>query len=84
MQLTEFLCKQGVFAEPEIFSADELKLYADYKWWIQYGGGVPELQHVALKVLSKKGNASQCERNWSEFDFIWYGAKLGLQSRSWN
>ena len=69
IQLAEYLAKQGAFSEPGIF--DDAKRMADYKWWITYGGGVPELKHVALKVLSKKGNASQCERNWSEFDIIW-------------
>jgi hypothetical protein len=44
---------------------------ADYRWWQLYGGDVPELQYVALHVLSKRGSASSAERNWSEFDFIW-------------
>ena len=33
-------------------------------------GGVLELEHFALQVVSKKGSASGSERNWSEFDFI--------------
>ena len=70
----------NAFSEPGIFvDFDDAKRMADYKWWITYGGGVPELKHVALKVLSKKGNASQCERNWSEFDFIWSKKRYSLK-----
>ena len=50
---------------------DDAKEMADYRWWQLYGADVPELQFVALHVLSKRGSASSAERNWSEFDFIW-------------
>ena len=76
-QLTEYLAHQGAFSEPGIF--DDAKCMADYMWGLMYGGGVPELKHVALKVLSKKGNASQCERNWSLFDFIWSKKRNSLR-----
>ena len=68
-QLTIFLNKEGTFALPEIW--DDAKEMADYRWWQLYGADVPELQFVALHVLSKRGSASSAERNWSEFDFIW-------------
>lgn len=77
-QLTEFLSKQGIFAEPDIFGGDVAAL-PDYKWWMLYGGGVPELQHVALKVLTKRGNASSAERNWSAYDFIWTKKRNALK-----
>ena len=57
---------------------------ADYKWWMMYGGGVPSLQFVSLKVLTKKGNASCCERNWSEFDWIWSKKRNSLKPSSAN
>ena len=64
------MLKDGIFATAGIFSDQTLKEHSDYRWWVVYGGGTPELQYVALKVLSKRGSASSCERNWSEFDFI--------------
>ena len=39
-------------------------------WWLQCGTGAPELQKVALKVLSQPSSSSGCERNWSTFGFI--------------
>ena len=51
---------------------------ADYRWWELYGADAPELQYVALLVLSKRGSASSAERNWSEFDFIWTKKRSSL------
>ena len=45
-----------------------------------YGADVPELQFVALHVLSKRGSASSAERNWSEFDFIWTKKRNSLKA----
>ena len=41
-----------------------------WKWWEQYGAGVPELQAVAVKVLAQCSPACSCERNWSTYGFI--------------
>ena len=41
-----------------------------YRWWMAFGAHVPELQKVAVSVLSQVSSASFCERNWSTFDFI--------------
>jgi len=41
-----------------------------HKWWISFGAQSPELQNVAVKVLSQVTSAGSCERNWSTFDFI--------------
>jgi hypothetical protein len=35
------------------------------KWWQLYCNHLPELQSVAVRVLSQVGAASICERNWS-------------------
>ena len=40
------------------------------RWWISFGSQTPELQNVAVKVLSQVTSAGSCERNWSTFDFI--------------
>ena len=41
-----------------------------HRWWLSFGSHVPELQKVAVRVLSQVSSASVCERNWSTFDFI--------------
>ena len=41
-----------------------------YQWWQQFGGHAPELQWVAVRLLSQVSSACACERNWSTFDFI--------------
>jgi len=38
----------------------------NWKNWSQ----TPELQNIAVKVLSQVTSAGSCERNWSTFDFI--------------
>ena len=35
-----------------------------------YGVAAPELQRVAVRVLSQVVSSSACERNWSHYDFI--------------
>ncbi|XP_028060037.1 uncharacterized protein LOC114263653 [Camellia sinensis] len=40
------------------------------EWWIIHGSCVPELQKIAVKVLSQTTTSSQCERNWSTFSLI--------------
>ena len=39
-------------------------------WWLQNGAHVPELQHVAVIVLSQVVSASSSERNWKEYDYV--------------
>jgi len=43
---------------------------AAYQWWQQFGGHAPELQHIAIRLLSQVSSACACERIWSTFDFI--------------
>ncbi|MCO5603702.1 hypothetical protein L7F22_057853 [Adiantum nelumboides] len=39
-------------------------------WWEKYGGDCPDLQHIALRVLSQDCSSGACERNWSLFAAI--------------
>ncbi|XP_026392735.1 uncharacterized protein LOC113288024 [Papaver somniferum] len=39
-------------------------------WWNSYGYSAPELQRVAVRVLSSTCSATGCERNWSEFEQV--------------
>jgi hypothetical protein len=36
-----------------------------HKWWQLYCNHIPELQSIAIRILSQVGAASICERNWS-------------------
>ena len=39
-------------------------------WWSNYGSETPELQEVAIKVLSQPISSSSAERNWSTYSYI--------------
>lgn len=41
-----------------------------HQWWDMYGKRCPELQGIAMRVLSQPVSACSCERNWSTYDFI--------------
>ncbi|XP_054816627.1 uncharacterized protein LOC129316304 [Prosopis cineraria] len=41
-----------------------------YEWWSFYGSSVPELQNLAMRILSQTSSSSSCERNWSLFERI--------------
>ncbi|XP_071921395.1 uncharacterized protein [Coffea arabica] len=40
------------------------------EWWTCYGSTAPNLQKLAIRVLSQTCSASGCERNWSLFEHI--------------
>ncbi|XP_059068344.1 uncharacterized protein LOC131858887 [Cryptomeria japonica] len=44
-------------------------------WWEDWGGNTPNLQRLALRILSQPCSTSSCEHNWSLFDAI-YTKKL--------
>jgi hypothetical protein len=60
--------KQGVWACSLVQAA--AKTMPAYKWWMQFGGSAPELQHLAIRVLGQVSSACSCERNWSTYDFM--------------
>ncbi|XP_022025478.2 uncharacterized protein LOC110926009 [Helianthus annuus] len=43
---------------------------APAQWWNLYGKEVPNIQQLAMKVLSLTCSSSGCERNWSTFEQI--------------
>ncbi|XVF07160.1 hypothetical protein REPUB_Repub06bG0114600 [Reevesia pubescens] len=49
------------------------------EWWMIYGTCVPELQNLAIKVLSQTTSTSNCERNWSTFSYIHTKARNRLK-----
>ncbi|PSS08269.1 U3 small nucleolar RNA-associated protein [Actinidia chinensis var. chinensis] len=40
------------------------------EWWLCYGSNAPNLQKLAIRVLSQTCSASSYERNWSIFEHI--------------
>ncbi|XP_058767770.1 uncharacterized protein LOC131641485 [Vicia villosa] len=40
------------------------------QWWDTYGTEAPNLQKLAIRILSQTCSASGCERNWSVFEHI--------------
>ncbi|CAN6305466.1 unnamed protein product [Urochloa humidicola] len=40
------------------------------EWWQTYGCSAPNLQRLALRVLSQTCSASGCERSWSYFEHV--------------
>ena len=41
-----------------------------YEWWRMFGGDAPNLQKLAIKLLSQIASSSGCECNWSVFERI--------------
>ncbi|MCL7040442.1 hypothetical protein MKW94_015590 [Papaver nudicaule] len=39
-------------------------------WWKSYGDSAPDLQRVAIRILSATCSATGCERNWSTFEQV--------------
>lgn len=51
--------KQGLFASATAWAA--AKIMPAHAWWLQFGGGVPLLQDVAVKALAQVGT---CVFSW--------------------
>jgi len=39
-------------------------------WWQAYGASVPQLQFLAMRLLSQPASASSAEQSWSEYDYV--------------
>jgi hypothetical protein len=59
---------EGLFADPTAFLV--AKEMPAHTWGSSYGSETPELQSIAIKVLSQVIVALACERNWSTFEFM--------------
>ncbi|XP_040945800.1 uncharacterized protein [Gossypium hirsutum] len=76
-QLLLFRDKHETFGTPQAQRA--WKQMNPAEWWMIYGTCVPELQKLAIKVLSQTTSASNCERNWSTFSYIHTKARNRLK-----
>ena len=55
-----------------------------YLWWDTFGEMFPDLQSVAVDILSKQCSASSCEFNWSAVSSVERKGRLGLHSDTTN
>ncbi|XP_028120013.1 uncharacterized protein LOC114317473 [Camellia sinensis] len=67
-QLLLFRDKQETFGTP--LAQRAWKQSNPAEWWIIHGSCAPELQKIAVKVLSQTTTSSHRERNWSTFSLI--------------
>ena len=67
-QYASYKAKEGLFGSAA--AAADAEAMPAWQWWRMYGAGSPELQKVAMRVLSQVASSSACERCWSVYDFI--------------
>ncbi|KAL8541031.1 hypothetical protein ACS0TY_002355 [Phlomoides rotata] len=63
-----FQDRLGSFGRP--LALDSSKTMQPDEWWKYFGCGAPNLQNLAMKILSQTSCSSGCERNWSVFERI--------------
>jgi hypothetical protein len=63
-----FRAGEGIFGSED--AVEDAPCMPAHQWWETYGGGHPELQKLAMLVLSQVSSACSCERAWSAYDFI--------------
>eukprot|EP00955_Chlamydomonas_euryale_P007617 80757-Chlamydomonas_euryale.AAC.1 len=83
-QLSNFRNQWGCF-KPTLGTETmyaQARVLPAWEWWLTYGGDAPELQKVALRVLSQVASAGACERNWSSYDFIHSRRRNRLKPRT--
>ncbi|XP_073021727.1 uncharacterized protein [Primulina eburnea] len=49
---------------------DSSKSMQPDEWWRVFGCSAPNMQNLAIKILSQTSSSSGCERNWSVFERI--------------
>ncbi|KAF1865895.1 hypothetical protein Lal_00033353 [Lupinus albus] len=54
------------------------------QWWETYECRIPNLQRLAIRVLSQTCSASGCERNWSVFEHIHTNKRNRLEHQKLN
>ena len=67
-QWSRYKQREGTFSlSIKVKAAENLPAW---RWWLLYGSSVPDLQELAVKVLSQVVSSSSCERINSEADHI--------------
>ncbi|KAL8502291.1 hypothetical protein ACS0TY_021429 [Phlomoides rotata] len=65
-KMSVFQDRLGSFGRP--LALDSSKTMQPDEWWKFFGCGAPNLQNLAMKILSQTSSSSRCERNWSVLD----------------
>ena len=81
-QWIQFAGLKGPFNKPDA-KADRADLAQDdpIGWWDMHGDEAPEIQHLAIRLLSQIASSSAAERNWSTYSFIHSIKRNRLTSR---
>ncbi|GBG59284.1 hypothetical protein CBR_g32297 [Chara braunii] len=54
--------------EPD--AVEDADIISPTEWWATYGGDVPKLQAIAIKVMGMWSTTTLAERNWSSMDLV--------------
>ncbi|KAK1293027.1 hypothetical protein QJS10_CPB17g01013 [Acorus calamus] len=81
-QLDYYLQESGPFSWGTIVRARDNTISVN--WWDKYGGEVPELRKVAIKILGLTCSSSGCERNWSAFENLHTKKRNRLKQKKLN
>ncbi|KAH7423824.1 hypothetical protein KP509_12G075800 [Ceratopteris richardii] len=79
-EMNMYKSMEALFARP--IAKDESRMHNDVKWWETFEANIPNLQKLALLMLSQGSCASPCEWNWSTFSLIHTKRRNKLQPRN--
>ncbi|XP_052208388.1 uncharacterized protein LOC127812099 [Diospyros lotus] len=72
VELPKYTRKEGAFGK--VWAAQGCAKnddnYNPVTWWMTYGNQTPNLQRMAIRMLSLTSSSSGCERNWSTFEGV--------------
>ncbi|VFQ77378.1 unnamed protein product [Cuscuta campestris] len=82
VQLQDFKKRQKLFGSPLAQKTFDKLSPAD--WWDSYGDEHPDLQKLAIRVLSLTCSSSGCERNWSAFEMVHTKRRNRMKQKTMN
>ena len=69
LEYTSFINEENGMGETDAI-ADATSEIEPALWWQIHGDAAPNIQKIAMKVLSQTTCASSCERNWSQQKYV--------------
>ncbi|XP_059075804.1 uncharacterized protein LOC131043866 [Cryptomeria japonica] len=69
LEMDAFNNASGAIFASQLCKEGRTKLQPD-RWWQMFGPSTPNLQKIAIRILSQPCSASGCEHNWSMFEHI--------------
>ncbi|KAL5194284.1 PHD finger protein ING1 [Glycine soja] len=93
--IPQFDVQQKILTELHLYKIDaehfgsnflmaQRKTHSPTYWWRMFGSQTPNLQKLAIKILSLTCSASGCEKNWSVFEQQRYNARDEIDPISLN